>query len=79
MFQPCEGEVTWKWIWIVSPAFITRGDLLVPSYSSALNAASLAPLCVLTCQTGEHTLNLSGAWVTLKPPSDEQVFTIESG
>jgi hypothetical protein len=40
---------------------MTSGARLEPSYSSALKAASSAPLCVLTRQTGEQTENLSGA------------------
>ena len=64
---------------MVSPPFITSGCLLEPLYSSPLNAAFSLPLVVVTCQTGEHTENLSGANVTLKPPSEEHVFTIASG
>jgi hypothetical protein len=44
-----------------------------------LKAAFSAPLWVSTWNTGEQAENLSAAWVTLKPPSDEHVFTIESG
>jgi hypothetical protein len=32
-----------------------------------------------TRHTGEQTENLSGAYVTLKPPSDEQFLTMASG
>jgi hypothetical protein len=43
------------------PAVITSGWELVPSNSSALNAAVSAKLLEPTCHTGVHTENLFGA------------------
>src|SRR5215469_1206790 len=78
MFHPCPGAPRWKWILIVLPALMTSGFLLEPLNSSSLNAAfSLFPV-VVTCQVGEHTENLFGVNVTLKPPSVEQDLTTPS-
>src|SRR5215468_155573 len=78
MFHPWPGAPRWKWVLIVSRAFMTSGLLLEPLNSSSLNAAfSLFPV-VVTCQVGEHTENLFGVNVTLKPPSVEQDLTTPS-
>ena len=61
MCQPSLAEVTKKWMRIVSPAFITSGDELDPSNSSALNAAVSAKFSAPTCHTGVQTENLFGA------------------
>src|SRR5215469_4102740 len=82
MNHPTCRETSKKCTRMVSPAFMTRGLLLWPANSSALNAASSTcwPLArVSTCQTGEHTVYLFLACTRVKLPSGAQLVTIPSG
>src|SRR5258708_39003065 len=77
--HPSASETSKKWIFMVSPPFMTRGFLLDPFKGSALKAAfSLLPV-VVTCHAGAHTANRFGAPATGKPPSDERPVPARTG